>query len=156
VVCDRHNRDIGDCLRADLLCTGHPIPARTDPTAAAAVSGDPAARDMAEFRKTARRISRDVEALVFILERYGPRKANAYEKMLTAREVTGNDDPGCFSCARLDTAEGIPKWVPSISPVLIDGEKKRLCRWCRTWFGTAGTIPPRDTLKLYHDKKRAA
>jgi len=154
VVCDAHDRDIAECQRQDLFCTGHPIPARTDPTAAAAVSGDPAGRDMADFRRASQRVLRDAEVMVRILERYGARPANAYERSLTTVEQIGNEDPGCQSCSRLEVAKGVPRWEPAEQGAKIDGEVVRLCRWCRAWWGTSGTLPSRDVLERHHRGER--
>ena len=154
VVCDAHDRDISECQAADLFCTGHPIPARTDPTANAGVRGDPAGRDIAEFRKAAARILRDADVMARILERYQTRPANDYERSLTTVEVVGNDDPGCVSCARLEVAKGVPRWEPAEQGAKIDGEVVRLCRWCRSWWGTSGTLPSRDILERHHRGER--
>jgi hypothetical protein len=150
VVCNQHGQDIDTCHRNHLVgCVGTPIPKRTDPTGQAGTAYDPTSRDLRDLRRLARAAAKGAEDMVRILERYGPRPANAYE-----RQVTRENDPGCASCARLPGIDGEPRWEPIEQGVRINGEIVKVCSWCRTYIKAHGyeALPPRDAVEHHHRK----
>lgn len=151
VVCTRHERDITDCQREDLVgCTGAPIPRRSDPTGSAGTSHDPASMDLRALHRHADTIRRQTEAIVHVMARYTPRPANDYERRLTAAQ---NDDPGCESCSRVPSqfCKDIPHYSPVERRVRLGtlGHPVGLCSWCRKWHGEHGALPPREVLEAH-------
>lgn len=83
-----------------------------------------------------------------LLARYTPRAASAREQ---AETVAVNDRvDGCSSCARLHVSEGIARWEPASRSVLMAGDRRPLCEWCRVWFRESGELPSVAVLEAHH------
>jgi hypothetical protein len=44
--------------------------------------------------------------------------------------------------------------APTFTATDSNGKTVRLCRWCRSWWGTSGTLPTRDILERHHRGER--
>lgn len=105
--------------------------------------------DRSAIERDAKSLRFHLERMQRILEEYGPRPANAYERM-----VTSGGDPGCQSCARLEVAAGVHRWEPVDQGVKVDGEVVKVCRWCRRWVSKHGALPDRKVLEAHHRGER--
>lgn len=78
VWCDDHERDVTQCHRHDLACTGVPLVHHADPTGDTATSADPAARQHRQLAKAAASglaMVRDLQGLVDWSQPIDPAKA---------------------------------------------------------------------------------
>ena len=127
---------------------GVPMPRLSDPTGEASTRPDPCRRDLEELRRLAKKLHADAERTIAILASHQARPADGYQRMSTA-----DNDPGCTSCARLET-HGAPRWEPIHHHITVNDERIPVCQWCGRWHKDTGTLPSRKILADHHDGKR--
>lgn len=143
---------------------GHGAGSYADPTATAALRGpDVARRDRVELERLLRRIvsaavrASDVAAAYPAVHIADDRSRALLERMNGVRAQ------GCESCARLRTADGLPRWEPTDvrrdGPTTVFGRLSApmwLCSWCADRVQSWGRLPMPGELEAHHAGKRVS
>ena len=83
----------------------------SDPTAAAALRPDNAARDQHDLEQNLAKARQHLDRALAIVNTYTPRPPNALER----QRMADANEPHCESCARIEVANGIPRWEPPLT-----------------------------------------
>lgn len=150
--CWTHEREVDACHRDNKPCDGDLVDTSSDPTGEAATKRDRAADDREYVAEVAARIYRDCRTLEGILNRYASRSATPTERQETLSVMERRERAeDCWSCARTTDASGNPRFSAGERRVVIDGDKRTLCRWCLDWLRAKGQLP---TLKQVDEHGR--
>lgn len=144
--CWTHEREVKECHRHTLACTGESITV-SDPTGEAALRPDPTERAMSELTATWAKIhglARRVEDLTAWLLQGPETKAEARRREDERKTLTEDNARRCWSCARIEQSPGQP-WNCgctnlSRTDVGLD-EPKVVCKWTRRHLNPDGTLP---------------
>lgn len=127
-------------------------PMISDPTGEAAIRRDRAAQARRELDKAVTRLHQAIEREAFkiagILNGYGPPRAASIADRAALQRANIKPDPGCTSCARLESSKGVKRWEPVF--------RNDRCRWCSDWVRTVGRLPTKKELQAHHDGKRVS
>ena len=139
--CWYHERDLSQCHKDSLACSGERID-KKDPVGDSAITPDSAARDR---RAIADAITTARSALVRIEGIFG-RYPGPHAPTLFDLETTD----GCQSCARVGEFT-VVHGTREVAP----GESKRLCHWCGwDWWPKHDCLPPIEVMRAHHDGGR--
>ena len=155
----RPDTDLADELRGDIDYA--------DPVGrvvAATGARDAAAQDAKTLGHAITTIAAQARRAGDVRRRHKRRPAAMFD-----REQTQEAEPGCVSCARVDSPGTVgmaksartPLWNPVAREVtLADGSKAALCEWCRVQARTTGSLPDKAEVEAHRDgvrvKRRSA
>ena len=127
----------------------------SDPTAAAALRPDNAARDQQQLEQNLAMARRHLDRALAIVNTYTPRPPSDIER----QRMADANEPHCESCARIEVATGIPRWEPPLTQERSTvgdrlPEPLWLCRWCYDHVTQTGTKPNTDELDQHHSGQR--
>lgn len=127
----------------------------SDPTAQAAMRPDNAAQHLHDLRTNLRAAHRNLTHVLAILNVYTPRPPTDLER----QRMADANEPHCESCARIEVANGVPRWEPPLTQErsTVAGalsEPSWLCRWCYDHVLQTGTKPSTDELDQHHSGQR--
>ena len=162
--CWTHQREVHRCQRHELECTGEPVTV-SDPTGEAAVTPGRVSLARQEIESDLQAIHARVERLVFnaaYLTRTPESHREARQREDERKDLAGENDARCFSCARVERAPGVA-WDCGATPgrsgnlrrTDCDGvldEPRPLCKWTRNYVATYGQLPTTEEVEQRRDR----